>query len=132
MPAENKSDHPNLAPRFLALMITGLIGTGLAAAVRPALATENRSDSIALMRLVQDTSLPPDDTDVPPQEVDKYIKVYQAMQHNRNLTVDQAAAQQGLSLTDFRNIENRIQRNDALQQHVKESLRPQASPTAAK
>src|SRR5208282_4847822 len=77
--------------------------------------------------MVQDDESSPDDTDVPPQEVDKYIKVYKAMQQNHSLTVEQAAAQQGLSVADFRSLEDRIQRNDALLAHVRESLRPQAS-----
>ena len=79
----------------------------------------------------QDDDSQGDDTDVPPQDVDKYIKVYKAMQQNRGLTVEQAAAQQGLSVSDFRSLENRIERNDALREHVVESLKPQASASPA-
>jgi len=82
-------------------------------------------------RRAQDDDSQGDDTDVPPQDVDKYIKVYKAMQQNRGLTVEQAAAQQGLSVSDFRALENRIERNDALRQHVVESLKPQAGGSPA-
>jgi hypothetical protein len=94
-----------------------------------ALPAENRGASIrAAVQLVQDEGVG-DETDVPPQDVDKYIKVYQAMQHNRNLTVEQAAAAQGLSVSAFRSLEDRIERNDALREHVRDALKPQASPS---
>jgi hypothetical protein len=72
-----------------------------------------------------------DDSDVPPQDVEKYIKVYKAMQQNRNLTVEQAAAQQGLTVSAFRSLEDRIERNDALREHVREALKPNATASPA-
>jgi hypothetical protein len=84
------------------------------------------------MRVVQDEEVPGDETDVPPQDVDKYIKVYQAMQRDRSLTVEQATAQQGLSVPEFRSLEDRIERNDALREHVRQALKPQASASPAK
>ena len=86
---------------------------------------------LRLARLIaQQDEAAADDSDVPPQDVDKYIKVYKAMQANRNLTVEQAAAQQGLTVTAFRGLEDRIERNDALREHVRDSLKPKASPSA--
>jgi hypothetical protein len=94
-----------------------------------ALPAESRGASIrAAVQLVQEEG-GGDETDVPPQDVDKYIKVYQAMQHNRSLTVEQAAAAQGLSVSAFRSLEDRIERNDALREHVRDALKPQASPS---
>lgn len=131
MPAKKKSSYQTITLRLQAWMITGAIGLAIAGAPSTTRAGEHSQPSSGGMHLAQEGELPPEDTDVPPPEVDKYIKVYQAMQHNRNLTVEQAAAQQGLSVTAFRSLENRIQRNDALREHVRDSLKPQASPTPA-
>jgi hypothetical protein len=75
-----------------------------------------------------------DETDVSPVDVEKYIKVYKAMQKNHSLTVEQAASQQGLSVEAFRTLESRIERDDALRERVRKALRTsaQASPTPAK
>ena len=131
MPAEKKSSI--LASRFLVWTVSATIGLAVVDASRGAFASEHHRRSSMGVHLAQEKEgeLPPEDTDVPPPEVDKYIKVYQAMQRNRNLTVEQAAAQQGLSVSAFRSLENRIQRNDALREHVRDSLKPQASPTPA-
>jgi hypothetical protein len=70
-----------------------------------------------------------DQPDVPSADVEKYVSVYRAMQANHTLTVQQAAAQQGLTVDKFRALENRIQRNDALRVRVRKELR--AAPTPA-
>jgi hypothetical protein len=115
---------------LLASLVAIAIARGTTSAAPP---TEKRGPSIrAAMRLVQDNEGSGDETDVPPQDVDKYIKVYQAMQHNRNLTVEQAAAAQGLSVSAFRSLEDRIERNDALREHVRDALKPSASPTPSR
>lgn len=59
---------------------------------------------------------------VKPEEVEKYIKVYQAMQHNRRMTVAQAAAAQHLTVAQFRDIERRIERNGTLRERVRRAL----------
>jgi hypothetical protein len=71
-----------------------------------------------------------DQGEVPPAQVEKYIDVYKAMQRNHGLTVEKAAAQQGLTLKAFRNIERKIERNDPLRQQVRNALRAasKASP----
>jgi hypothetical protein len=63
-----------------------------------------------------------DDTEVPPAQVEKYIAVYKAMHRDRSLTVEKAAAQQGMSLAQFRDLENRIERDDAAREHVRDAL----------
>ena len=129
MPADSTSRR--LTP--LLCGVTGLLTASLvviasARGTSAALPTENPRASIrAAMHLVQEEEGSGDETDVPPQEVDKYIKVYKAMQHNRNLTVEQAAAAEGLSVSAFRSLEDRIERNDALREHVRDALKPQAS-----
>jgi hypothetical protein len=110
-------------------VLTSLISMAVPRGTSAALPAESRGTSLwALVQLVQEEGAG-DESDVPPQDVDKYIKVYQAMQHNRNLTVEQAAAAQGLSVSAFRSLEDRIERNDALREHVRDALKPQASPS---
>src|SRR5215475_85518 len=77
----------------------------------------------------EEEDLPGDENEVPPQDVEKYIKVYKAMQQNKTLTVEQATAQQGISVSAFRSLEDKIERNDALREHVRDSLKPSSSPS---
>ncbi|MGO9061949.1 MAG: hypothetical protein ACLQU2_31955 [Candidatus Binataceae bacterium] len=60
--------------------------------------------------------------EVPPDQVDKYVNVYQAMQRDRTLTVDQAAAQQHLTIQQFRDIEAKIERDGVLRERVRREL----------
>ncbi len=117
-----------LAVPSAAWLLAAMPYASAAAAGWSAIAT--RSQLVASAVLAQEDS-GGEDTDVPPQDVEKYIKVYRAMQQNRNLTVEQAAAQQGLSVAAFRSLENRIERNDALREHVRNSLRPQSTASPA-
>jgi hypothetical protein len=75
-----------------------------------------------------------DENEVSTDEVEKYVSVYKAMQRNRSLTVDQAAAAQGLTLEQFRQLENRVQRDDAALQQARDELQAaaQGSPTPVK
>lgn len=68
-------------------------------------------------------------------EIGKYVAVYTAMQRDHRLSVEQAAAAQGFTLQAFRNLEQRIERNDAAREQARRALaasakRP-ASPGAA-
>ena len=129
MPADNTSRCSTSVLCGVTCVLTGLISMAIARGTSAALPAESRGASIrAATQLVQDEGSG-DEADVPPQDVDKYIKVYQSMQHNRNLTVEQAAAAQGLSVPAFRSLEDRIERNDALREHVRDALKPQASPS---
>jgi hypothetical protein len=72
-----------------------------------------------------------DDIDVPPAQVEKYVAVYRSMQRDKTLTADQAAAKQGMTLQEFRNLENRVQRDDSALQHARDELQSaaKASPS---
>jgi hypothetical protein len=76
-------------------------------------------------RLAQDEA-EENEVEVPPADVEKYISVYKAMQRNHSLTVEQAAAAQGLTLKAFRDIEGRIERNDSLREQVRGALKAAA------
>jgi hypothetical protein len=83
--------------------------------------------------------------DVSPAQVEQYIKVYAAMQRDRTLTVDQATAQQHLTVDQFRDIEARIERDGVLRERVRRELlkmaqqksnalklKPQSVPSSSK
>ncbi|MGA7872924.1 MAG: hypothetical protein WCA22_18695 [Candidatus Binatus sp.] len=72
-----------------------------------------------------------EDKDVPTSQVDKYISVYAAMQKDHNLTVEQAASQQGLTVAQFRRLENKIENDDTLRERVRKALRHAANPKAS-
>jgi hypothetical protein len=74
----------------------------------------------------------PDQNEVSTDDVDKYVAVYKAMQRNRSLTIDQAAASQGLTTRQFRELENRLQRDEAALQKARDELQAaaQSSPAA--
>jgi len=70
-----------------------------------------------------------DDKDVPTSQVDKYISVYESMQKDHNLTVEQAASKQGLTVGQFRSLENKIEADDTLRERVRKALRHAANPS---
>jgi hypothetical protein len=70
-----------------------------------------------------------DDKDVPTSQVDKYISVYESMQKDHNLTVEQAASKQGLTVEQFRALENKIEADDTLRERVRKALRHAANPS---
>jgi len=72
--------------------------------------------------------------EVSADEIEKYVSVYKAMQRNRTLTVNQAAAAQGLTVEQFRQLENRVQRDDAALQQARDELQAAArgSPIPSK
>jgi hypothetical protein len=70
------------------------------------------------------------DKDVPPGQVDKYVSVYQSMQKNHGLTVEQAASKQGMTVAQFRSLEQKIERDDTLRERVRTALRKAANPNA--
>lgn len=69
-----------------------------------------------------------DEEEVPPGQVDKYIGVYEAMQKDHSLTVDQAASKEGLTVAQFRDLERRIERDDTLRERVRKALRQAVNP----
>ncbi len=71
-----------------------------------------------------------DDKDVPPGQVDKYVSVYRSMQKDHGLTVEQAASKQGMTVAQFRSLEEKIERDDTLRERVRTALRKAANPAA--
>ncbi|MGH8012004.1 MAG: hypothetical protein ACREQ4_05855 [Candidatus Binataceae bacterium] len=85
----------------------------------------NQNGRVASMQFAQNDNSGVD-AEVPPDQVEKYIAVYKAMHRNRSLTAQQAAAQQGMTLKQFRDLENRIERDDAARDHVRDELQKAA------
>jgi len=79
-------------------------------------------------RTLQTTTDDDDDKDVPPGQVDKYVSVYRSMQKDHGLTVEQAASKQGMTVTQFRSLEDKIERDDTLRERVRTALRKAANP----
>ncbi len=71
-----------------------------------------------------------DESEVPPADVEKYIAVYKAMQRDRSLTAETAAAQNGMTLEAFRRLEERVQRDDAALQRARDELQAAAKKAA--
>jgi hypothetical protein len=76
--------------------------------------------------LAQDDDSIPDEDAVPTAQVDKYIAVYTAMQKNHNLSVEQAASKQGLTVDQFRTLEDKIERNPIVHERVLDALKASA------
>lgn len=64
---------------------------------------------------------------VPAQSITKYVAVYRDMQRNRSLTVQQAAAQEGMSLEEFRKLEGEIERDSTARQQARDELKAAAT-----
>lgn len=71
-----------------------------------------------------------EEKDVPQSQIDKYVAVYKAMQKNHGLTAEQAALQQGMTISQFRELENRIEGNDLVREQVRKLLRNNAGTDA--
>jgi hypothetical protein len=91
----------------------------------PLLAAEPTAAPVA-----QDDSDDDQDKDVPTSQVNKYINVYEAMQKDHSLTVEDAASKQGLTVAQFRDLENKIENDDTLRERVRKALRHAANPKA--
>ena len=67
-----------------------------------------------------------------PEQIEKYVAVYRAMQRNHNITVEQAAAAQGLTVGAFRDLEQRIESDDLARDSARNALAaPAQSATPA-
>ena len=64
---------------------------------------------------------------VAPEDVEKYVAVYKAMQRDRSLSVQRAAARQGLTLDQFRALETRIEHDDAARERARQELQSAAA-----
>jgi hypothetical protein len=70
------------------------------------------------------------DKGVPPAQIEKYVAVYRAMQRNHNLTIEKAAASQGLTVHDFRDLESRIESDDLARDDARNALAAPANDAA--
>jgi hypothetical protein len=66
-----------------------------------------------------------------PDQIEKYVAVYRAMQRNHNLTIEQAAAAQGLTMAAFRELEQRIESDELARDDARRALaEPEPSEAA--
>jgi hypothetical protein len=66
-----------------------------------------------------------------PEQIEKYVDVYRAMQRNHNLTVERAAAGQGLTVAAFRELEQRIESDELARDDARRALAASAPSEAA-
>jgi hypothetical protein len=67
-----------------------------------------------------------------PDEIEKYVAVYRAMQRNHSITIQQATAAQGLTVEAFRDLERRIESDDLARDDARRALAaPAQSATPA-
>lgn len=105
------------------LAAAGSIGSANLAAIRVGGFTAAGADA-------PETTVAQADEEVPPNEIDKYVAVYKAMQHDHRLSVEQAAAAQGLTLREFRDLEQRIEHNDVARDDARRALAESAQQSA--
>lgn len=116
---------PPKRPRHLLLLVPAVLiiatGAGFSIAKIRALTAPEALATAPLWNLSQDDQ-DTENNEVSPAQVEQYVKVYQAMQRNRTLTVEQAAAAQHLTVDQFRDIEARIERDGVLRERVRREL----------
>ncbi len=66
-----------------------------------------------------------------PDEIEKYVAVYRAMQRNHSMTIEQATAAQGLTVTAFRDLERRIESDDLARDDARRALAAPAQGAAS-
>jgi len=103
----------------------------LAASTLGSLSSAGRSDVTSASMLAQDDSGADEEDAIPTDQVDKYIAVYSAMQKNHGLSVEEASGRQGLTVDQFRTLENRIERNPVVHQRVLDALKASATGSKA-
>jgi hypothetical protein len=121
---------------YLAI-ISATLGTASIPAITTAAATRRSPESThhavavrGLSSMAQDDSMSDEEEAIPTEQVDKYIAVYSAMQKNHSLGVEQAASKQGLTVDEFRTLEDKIEQNPIVHQRVLDALK--ASSTGGK
>ena len=92
--------------------------------------TDRGSAAAAGMVVVQADEDTQANEQVPSDEIKKYVAVYIAMQRDHNLTVEQAAAAQGLTVPAFRELEQRIEHNEVAREEARQALAKGAQQTA--
>jgi hypothetical protein len=126
----NVNSHRRRHANLPILLITGLAAASLATLPCPSVSLcastfINSTVNGNAFTIAQDDDAG-DENEVPSDQVEKYVAVYKAMHENRSLTVEQAAAKQGMSLQQFRQLEDQMQRDDAALQHARDELQAAA------
>ena len=109
----------------LAAISAFAIAAFLAAPTLATAASKSASFARALM-IAQDDSTA-DEEAIPTDQVEKYIAVYSAMQKNHSLSVEQAASREGLTVDQFRTLEDKIERNPVVHERVLDALKTSAT-----
>lgn len=104
----------------------GLLGVVLAAAVAAGIGFTFRPQA-------QEISSEEEGKKVSEDEIKLYIEVYSAMQTDHDLNIDEALLQQTptTTLSEFRDLERRIQKDEGLVERVRKALLEQAKARAA-
>jgi hypothetical protein len=128
----NSHSHHRLSlTRYILLAAT--LGFGMpAATARAFTSTPAATHSFAPRRLASRFAQESDsdeDNGVSSEQVEKYVAVYREMQRNRSLTVETAAAKEGLSLSEFRQLEQKIERDDDSRERARTELQAAAAPS---
>ena len=110
----------------LAAALVSVPAISRAASTLPSLPVAHHFAAKLPTMFAQDDSVSDEDA-VPTDQVDKYIAVYSAMQKNHGLTIDQAAPKQGLTVDEFRTLEDKIARNPVVHQRVLDALKASSS-----
>jgi hypothetical protein len=66
-------------------------------------------------------------TQVPSDQIEKYVAVYRDMQRDRSLNVERAAAKESLTLSEFRQLEQKIEHDDAALERARNELQAAAA-----
>ena len=110
------------SPLLLAIALVLLAAVaGFSIARIRALAPPGTVAAIPGAEVAQDDQESEED-EVSPSQLEKYVKVYQAMQADRSITVDQATAREHLTVAEFRDIEGKIERDGVLRERVRREL----------
>ena len=70
-----------------------------------------------------------EDNGVSSDQIEQYVAVYRDMQRDRSLAVESAAAKENLTISQFRELEQKIERNDVAREHVRTELQAAANPS---
>jgi hypothetical protein len=114
----------------LPFLASGILAPAPAAA---AVASPHFGSMLPHDSVVQDSD-DEDDKEVPPDQIEKYVAVYRDMQRDRSLTVESAAAKEGLTVSQFRQLEQKVEHDDAALERARSELQAaatQSSPTAS-
>jgi hypothetical protein len=84
--------------------------------------TSRGSAGAAGIVVAQADEKPETDEQVSSDEIKQYVAVYIAMQRNHSLSVEQAAASQGLTVAAFRELEQRIEDDQIARDQARQAL----------